>query len=186
VLEATAGFRVCFMLIALDPPRLITNVRPKNRPAPNVMNSVAPLPPRTSFTDVIVLLGFSLLIAAVFHLVRGQKLRLSEEVAVVCKSRSDSGWSQSGHTDDLVSNVRRFHRSVVAFTVSWLPFLVLVIGNTCCSLLRDAGYLIFPWPLICVNLLFGLALWASQRIRLHLISRLISQGPNQHLQPTRR
>ena len=150
------------------------------------MNSVTPVPPRTSLTDVILLFGFSLLIAAILHLIRGQKLRLSEEVAVICKKYSASGSKPPGVSDDLVSNVRRFHRSVAAFTLSWLPFLVLVIGNTCCSLLRDAGYLIFPWPLFSVSLLFGLALWAGQRIRLHFIRRLVSGGPNQHLQPTPR
>jgi hypothetical protein len=150
------------------------------------MNSITPLPPGTSLTDVIALFAFSLLMAAVLHLIRGQKLRLSEEVAVVCKRRSDSGFGQPGLTDDLVANVRRFHRSVAAFTLGWLPLLVLVVGYTCCSLLRDAGYLIFPWLLLSVSLLYGLALWASQRIRLILIGRLVSEGPNQHLQPTPR
>jgi len=150
------------------------------------MNSVTPLPPRTSFTDVIVLLGFSLMIATVLHLIRGQKSRLSEEVAVVCKRRLNPGLIQSGLIDDLVSNVRGFHRSVLAFTLTWLPFLVLMLGYTCCSLLRDAGYLIFPWPMLGVSLLFGLALWVVQRIRLRLISRLISQSQNQHLQATPR
>ncbi len=150
------------------------------------MNNVTPLPPRTSLTDVIALFGFTLLIAAILHLVRGQKLRLSEEVAVVCKRYSISGSTQSGVSNDLDSAVRKFHRSVVAFILTWLPFLVLVLGNTCVSLLRDAGYLIFPWPLLTVCLLFGLAVWAAQRVRLRLISRLIIRGPNQYLQATPR
>jgi hypothetical protein len=150
------------------------------------MNGIVPLPPRTSFTDVIVLFAFSLLIAAVLHLIRGWRLRPSEEVAIACKKCSVPGSNEPRLSDDLVSKVRRFHRSVVAFTLIWLPFLVLVIGNTCCSLLRDAGYLIFPWPLLSVSLLFGFALWAGQRIRLRLISRLVSGGSNQHLQPTPR
>jgi len=167
-------------------PPVMRVVRPKNRPAPNVMNSVATLPPRTSVAEVMVLFGFSLLIAAVLHLIRGQKLSLSGEVAVVCKRSSMSGTNQTIPPDDLVSTVRKFHRSVMAFALTWLPFLVLVLGNTCCSLLRDAGYLIFPWPLLSVSLLFGLALWVVQRVRLRLISRLILQGPNQHLQATPR
>jgi hypothetical protein len=161
-------------------------VRPTNRPVPDVMNSVTPLPPRTSLTDVIALLAISLLLAGVLHLIHGQKLRLSEEVAVVCKKHSDSGLDHHSLSDDLVSIVRRFHRSLLAFILTWLPFLVLVLGNMCCSLLRDAGYLIFPWPLLSVSLLFGLALWVAQRIRLHLISRLVLRGPNQHLQATPR
>jgi hypothetical protein len=145
------------------------------------MNTVPPLPPRTSLTDVILLFGSSLVAAAVWHLIRGQRLRLSEEAKTVAKRCSASASNQSGLSDGLFSTVRKFHRSMVAFILSWLPFLVLVIGNTCCSLLRDAGYLIFPWPLLTVGLLFGFALWVAQRTRLRLICRLIFPGPDQHL-----
>jgi hypothetical protein len=40
--------------------------------------------------------------------------------------------------------------------------------------------------LLTVSLLFGFVLWVAQRIRLRLISRLILQRPNQHLQATSR
>lgn len=135
---------------------------------------------------MIVLFAFSLFIAVVLHLIRGQKLRLSEEIAVVRNGCSVSGSNRPNPSEDLVSIVRKFQRSVAAFTLTWLPFLVLVTGNTCCSLLRDAGYLIFPWPLLTVSLLFGLALWVAQRMRLRLISRLILHGSNQHLLATPR
>ena len=148
------------------------------------MKSLTSFPPRTSLTDVIALFGFSLLVAAVLHLIRGQKLRLSEEVALACKRYAISCSKQPGLSEDLVSTVRRFHTSVVAFVLTWLPFVVLVIGNTCCSLLRDAGYLVFPWPLLTVSLVSGLAMWVAQRFRLRFISRLISRGPNHLLQAT--
>ena len=150
------------------------------------MNAVAHLPPRTSLTDVLLLFGFSLLFAAILHLIRGQRLRLCDEVSVVCKRAAIPDACQPGPSDSLISDARRFHRSAVAFALAWFPFLVLVIGYTCCSLIRDAGYLIFPWPLLTVSLLFGFALWAAQRIRLHLVSRLILPEPNQHLQATPR
>lgn len=147
------------------------------------MNGVTAPPPGTSFTEVIALFGLSLFLAAVLHLIRGQKMRLAEEVALVWKRRTISDASQSGLSDDLVSNACRFHRSVGAFTLSWLPFLVLVIGNTLCSLLRDAGYLIFPWPLLGASLLFGFAFWAGQRIRLRAIGRRISERLNHPAPP---
>jgi hypothetical protein len=122
--------------------------------------------------------------AAVLHLIRGQKLRLSEEVALARKRYPISGSNQPVLSEDLLSTVRRFHRSVAAFALTWLPFLVFVIGCTCCSLLRDAGYLIFPWPLLTVALLCGLVMWVVQRIRLRFISRLIPTGPSHKLQAT--
>ena len=146
------------------------------------MNSITLLPPRTSLTDVITLFVFSLFIAGVLHLIRGQKLRLSEEVSIVCKRYSIPDSQQSGLSRDPAPAVRKFHSSAVAFILAWLPFLVLVAGYTCCSLLRDAGYLIFPWPLFTVSLVFGLALWVAQCIRLRSIRRLLLQGPNQHPQ----
>ena len=150
------------------------------------MNSVTAPPPGTSLTDVIALFGLSLLMAVLLHLIRGQKLRLAAEVALICKRCAISEASPSEISDDLVSNVRRFHLSVGAFALSWLPFLVLVIGYTLCSLLRDAGYLIFPWPLLGVSLLFGFAFWAGQRIRMRVIERRISGRLNQPASPTRR
>src|SRR5258706_367587 len=125
------------------------------------MNSITPLPPRTSLTDVIALFVFSLFIAGVLHLIRGQKLRLSEEVAIVCKRYSIPDPKQSGLSEEPASTVREFHGSVVAFIITWSPFLVLVTGYTCCSLLRDAGHLIFPWPILTVSLVFGLSLWVA-------------------------
>jgi len=150
------------------------------------MNSITPLPPKTSLTDVIALFVFSLFIAGVLHLIRGQKLRLSEEIAIASKRYSIPDSKQSGLSEDPASKVRKFHSSVVAFILTWLPFLVFVTGYTCCSLLRDAGYLIFPWPLLTVSLVFGLALWVAQCIRIRSIRRVLLQGPNQHLQATPR
>jgi hypothetical protein len=150
------------------------------------MNSIAPLPPSTSLTDVVALVVFSLFMAGVLHLFRGQKLRLSEEVAVVCKRRSIPDCGQAGLPEDMLPAVREFHWSMAAFMLTWLPLVVLVTGFTCCSLLRDAGYLIFPWPLLTISVVSGLTLWVAQRIRLRAISRRLLRGPNQHLQATPR
>ena len=140
-------------------------------------------PPKTSLTDVVAIFAFSLFMTAILHLTRGQKVRLAQEIAMVRNRYSlpDSGHPKSA--EDEMLTVRKYHNSLTALILSWLPFLILVAGDTCCSLLRDAGYLIFPWPLLAVSLLFGLGLWATQTIRLRSIRRLLLRAPNKPLQP---
>jgi hypothetical protein len=136
------------------------------------MNTIIASSPKMSVTDVLLLFAFSLLVAGALHLIRAQKVRLSEDIALVLK-RYRVARSHDNHSVEHLLKVRKYHWSLAAFVPSWLPFLVLVIGNTCCSLLGAAGYPVFPWPLLAVSLLFGLAFWEAQNMRLRSIKRLI-------------
>ncbi len=135
-------------------------------------------PSRTSLADVVMLFAASLLFAGVWHLLRGQKVRLSEELAILAKRYSIPDFGDSDLSGDQMLTIQKYHRGLRAFIVSWLPFLVAGVGDTFCSLLRDAGYLIFPWPVLGVSLCFGLAFWMTDRIRLRSVSHLLLQRPN--------
>ena len=135
------------------------------------MNTIIASSPKVSVTDVLLVFAFSLLAAGALHLIRAQKVRLGEDLALVLK-RYPVARSHNDHSVEHMLRVRKYHWSLAAFVLSWLPFLVLVTGNTCCSLLRDGGYPVFPWPLLAVGLFFGLALWAAQNMRLRSIKRL--------------
>jgi hypothetical protein len=125
-----------------------------------------------SVTDLLLVFAFSFLVAGALHLIRAQKVRLGEDIALVL-NRYRVTRSHDNHSVDHLLKVRRYHWSLAAFVLSWLPFLVLVTGNTCCSLLVAAGYPVFPWPVLAVSLLFGLAFWVAQNMRLRSIKRLI-------------
>jgi hypothetical protein len=135
------------------------------------MDAITP-PPTTTLTDVIVLFVFSLFVAGILHVIRGRDSILSREATSVSR-RNSGAIKNTGISDKEMASVRKFHKSLAAFTLSWVPFLVLVAGNTCCSLLRDAGYLIVPWPLMIVSLAFGIAFAVTQIIRCRFIGRLV-------------
>jgi len=143
------------------------------------MNTIIAWPPKTSVTDVLAVFAFSVLAAGALHLIRGQKVRLGEDIVLALKRYGVARSGHDDHTVDHMLKVRRYPWSLAAFVLSWLPFLVLVTGNTCCSLLRDGGYPIFPWPLLAVSLLFGLAFWIAQSMRLRSIKRLILPMTNE-------
>jgi hypothetical protein len=75
--------------------------------------------------------------------------------------------------------IQKFHISILAFILSWLPFLVGTIGMICCSLLRDAGYQILPWPMLAVAVVAVIAASVSHRLRMGLIRRLLSSRTNE-------
>jgi len=54
---------------------------------------------------------------------------------------------------------RHFHLTLPAFFATYLPMMALTIGNSGCSLLRDIGVQIFPWPLFTVCFVNALTAW---------------------------
>jgi hypothetical protein len=136
------------------------------------MNTIIVSSPKLSVTDLLLVFAFSFLVAVALHLIRAQKVRLGEDIALVLK-RYRVARSQNDHSVEHLLKVRKYHWSLGAFELSWLPFLVLVTGNTCCLLLDAAGYPVYPWPLLAAGLLFGLAFWVAQNLRLRAIKRLI-------------
>ena len=148
------------------------------------MNTIIASLAKTSVTDVLALFAFSLLAAGILHVFRGRKVRLGEDILIVLKRYGIARSAHNDHSVDHMLKVRKYLWSVAAFILSWLPFLMLVTGNTCCSVLHAAGYPIFPWPLLAAGLLFGLGLWAAQSMRLRTIRRLLLPTPVQSLQAT--
>jgi hypothetical protein len=137
-----------------------------------IMNTMPDLPSTTSLKDVLGLLALSLLFGGVLHALRW--LRLSREVTLVRKRYSIP---DSTHNSDPLRAVRNYHQSVTAFMLSWLPFLAGITCSIGCSLLRDAGYAIYPWLLLASGLLFGLAMvttetFRQRRIRRYLLSEM--------------
>jgi hypothetical protein len=137
------------------------------------MNAMPP-PPTTALTDVIALFVYALFAAAILHFIRGRDPILRGEASGVLKWKSRGG-THASISDKSMASVRRFHKSMVAFALSWMPFLVLVAGNTSCSLLRDAGYQIIPWPLMIVSGAFSSAFAVSQMIRGRYIRHLLTE-----------
>jgi hypothetical protein len=148
------------------------------------MNTIMASLAKTSVTDVLALFAFSLLAAGILHVIRGRKVKLGEDIVIVLKRYGVVRSTHTDHSVDHMLKVRKYHWSLAAFILSWLPFLMLVTGNTCCSVLHDAGYPIFPWPLLAVGLLFGLALWVAQSMRLRSIKRLLFPTPVKSLEAT--
>ncbi len=146
------------------------------------MNAM-PAPPLTSWSDVVLLGVSSLAIAAVLHGLRGRKAGLSEEAASVCRCHAIPDALLAGLAEDPVTALRRYHRSGAAFLLTCLPMLILVAGFTGCSLLRDAGYQIFPWPLLAVCLASGLSFGVANHFRQRSIHRLLLCRTKPLLQP---
>jgi hypothetical protein len=137
------------------------------------MNAMAPTPPLTSWSDV-ALLGMSCLaLAAFLHGVRGRKEGLSQEVVRACRGHAIPDALLASLGEDPVAALRRYHRSGAAFLLTCLPFVIMVAGFTGCSLLRDAGYEIFPWPLLAVCLASGLSFGVAIHFRQRSILRLL-------------
>ena len=135
------------------------------------MNAM-PAPPLTSWSDVVLLGVSSLAIAAVLHGLRGREAALSREAASVCRGHAIPDALLASLAEDPVTALRRYHRSGAAFLLTCLPYVIMVAGFTGCSLLRDAGYDIFPWLLaVCLasGLSFGVAIHFRQRSILRLL-----------------
>jgi hypothetical protein len=80
-------------------------------------------------------------------------------------------------SDEQLAIARKFHRSLFALFCSWIPMALLVLGNTACSLIRDAGYVIFPWWILTPTLLWGLASFLTYSIRLRRLRKLLFPTP---------
>lgn len=111
--------------------------------------------PPTSLRDCLLLVAFTVPVALVFHgVVAAPMFRAAKESA---------SYSEAAY--------RKMFWSAPSLLLTWVPLLVGAVGNIGCSLLRDAGYLIFPWPLFSVAVLFGVAMFVCQRLRQRMIRR---------------
>ena len=72
---------------------------------------------------------------------------------------------------------RKLFWSVPSLFFTWAPLLASVLGFIGCSLWRDAGHLIFPWPLVSVAVLFGVTGFICQVLRQRMIRRHFPAAP---------
>ncbi|MDB6070043.1 MAG: hypothetical protein JWL81_1214 [Verrucomicrobiales bacterium] len=126
----------------------------------------------TTLSDSLYLVGFSLPAALIPHAIRGAFLHKNHQ------KRDSSRLPHNILTDPASLQIRRFHWSLASVVLSWLPFLMMSLGYVGCSLLRDAGHQIFPWPLLAVSILFALTFGASQYLRHRMIQNLPSDTLN--------
>ena len=115
-------------------------------------------PPIVTFTDAFLIIGIFIPAAVVLHAFTG--------AAMVRKARATDPAS--------AERVKKGLWSFPSLLLAWLPFLFLALGMFGCSFLRDAGYLIFPWPMVSLFVLFGLAQGLCQFVMRRRLGRLVS------------
>jgi hypothetical protein len=130
-------------------PRFIAAGKPF--PAMPANTSTPALPPRAGMLDLALMFGCVLVIGLVIHIVRGLPAFLRKEAELSAGKNHNRVI-----TDDQLSAIRRFHWSAEAFILSLIPFLLAAAANTAVSLIRDTGYMIFPWPVLASSALIGL------------------------------
>ena len=112
------------------------------------------MPPPTSLSDCLWLLGMSIAIGAAFFLLgwSGKARSIATQRFTTALSREET----SRPVDPAMASdvVRGYSRSSVAFLICWLPWLAMILGSIGVSLLRDAGFVIFPWVILLPGALF--------------------------------
>ena len=97
---------------------------------------------------------------------------LKSQVAILI--REHTGAKENGIVSDAqMAIARRFHRSPFSLILSWMPFALLAAGNTACSLILDAGYIIVPWAILGSSMLFGLGFGLAVIIRPRRLRKLL-------------
>ena len=100
--------------------------------------AISPTP--TTLIDALAIIGLCIPAALFLHAI--------VSVSMVRKARS---------ADPSAAEALKKHLwSAPSLLLAWLPFLAMALALIGCSLLRDAGYLTFPWPMIGVWVLFAL------------------------------
>lgn len=127
--------------------------------------SPPPPPPVTQWSDALYLILLSIPLALVAHL-----LLISPSLRKGLKAEAETGSGVPG-SQGLVVAEKRFRWTGLSLLLSWLPILAMVLGNIGCSLLRDAGFKIFPWPLIGVAVLFGVTGALCHTVRWRIIRK---------------
>ena len=78
--------------------------------------------------------------------------------------------------------VRSFHLTVPSFLAAYAPVIAFVIGLSSCSLLRDTGYLVFPWLITLAMAFAGLIGWLAvdwrRRVLVDALLELHSRSSN--------
>lgn len=131
--------------------------------------------PVTAASDVLLLLGWTSGLTLLFYLVMGTKWLLNREAiaSILNRRASEADMRAAPIHADQMSRLRKFHFSWPTFLLSCLPMLVSVAGGVGCSLLRDAGYMIVPWPVMLNGAALGAAIPGVLIVRRRAIRRLL-------------
>lgn len=121
--------------------------------------------------DVLGIVGMSFVGGAIFHGILWSLLK--SHVAALLRNRSADRPNEAVSNEQL-GVARRFHWTVFSLTLSWMPFALLATGNIACSLIRDAGYLIFPWAIVASSCLAGLGFSLAILLRNRRLASLLS------------
>ena len=109
-------------------------------------------PQTTSVSDCIWLLVISLAGGLLNYLMDRRRYRIAQA--------SEPGPSRHSN-----------FQSQKAFLISWFPWLLFCVGSIGVSVLRDYGFIIFPWPMLANFLLLSLWLNLAQRLQSRYTSR---------------
>lgn len=134
------------------------------------------MPPTTSLHDCLGLLGLSIAMGCAFFLLgRTAKAR---PIATLRFTNALASGKPSRVVDPALASdaVRGYSRSLVAFLICWLSWLAMILGSIGVSLIRDAGFVIFPWVILLPSVLFVAAALFATRLKFQRLSRSLALG----------
>ena len=117
--------------------------------------------PPTSWQDCILLVAFTVPLALICH-------------ALIAASMFQSAKRSDNFTE---TSYRKLFWGLPSLLLTWAPLLAAVLGYIGCSLWRDAGHLIFPWPLFSVAILSGLTGYVCQWLRQSMVRKHFPPAP---------
>jgi hypothetical protein len=135
------------------------------------------MPPTTSLSDCLYVLGTSVLMAIIYYLFGwsgiARKIALGRFKAALALRKAPRPVDP-----DVASDlIRRYSRSPVAFLICWLPWLGMMSGSIGVSLIRDAGFVIVPWAILLPTVLFVLGTLIAARLKFLRLSRSLPVAP---------
>ena len=117
-------------------------------------------PPPTTLEDILLLLGLCVMAVTLVHLLR-IAFGFQREVSAATERAKRLVPMLEIDSASASRAVRSFHLTVPSFLAAYAPVFALVIGCSTCSLLRDAGYIIFPWLIPSAFVFSGLIGWLA-------------------------
>ena len=129
------------------------------------------MPPTTSLSDCLWLLGLSIVMGSVFFFL-GWTAK-ARSIATLRFTNALSLAKPSHQVDPAVASdaIHGYSCSLVAFLICWLPWLAMIVGSIGVSLIRDAGFVIFPWAMLLPGVLFIAGALLAARLKLRRLSR---------------
>jgi hypothetical protein len=126
--------------------------------------------PQTTLSDCLGMLGISLVAGAALHLLRARLGKVSGEADVLAHSTGQA-------KTEVLAAIKSFHWTPAAFLLSWLPLLGMSMGNIACSLWRDAGHSLYPWPMVGVSVLVAAIFAVTVVLRHRMLKRRLVSPP---------